>query len=187
MSPGDRRQILIEIVRGLLCMACAGLSIVILAAIDTKGPYQTINQEEIVDPGASQGIDFFKGVVMPRISPHMMRKMLFERDGTCCAYCNAPLSLKTATIDHVIPVSRGGSRWSLANMALACHACNNEKGDRGLMEYLASGHALYPQPYITERGCYSYERPYRVSNGTTANRRHDQYLQPKHQGPNRPT
>ena len=96
---------------------------------------------------------------MPRLSPHMMRKMLFERDGACCAYCKVPLSLKTATIDHVIPVSKGGSRWSLANMVLACHACNNEKGDRDLMEYLASRHAFYPQLHITERGCYRYERP----------------------------
>ena len=153
MSPGDRKQILIEIVRGLLCMACAGLFIVILAAMDENGPYQTFNQEKIVDPGASMEVDFFKGVVMPRISPHMIRKMLFKRDGTRCAYCNVPLSLKTATIDHVIPVSRGGSRWSLANMVLACQGCSNDKGDQGLMEYLSSKYRICLRPLITERRC----------------------------------
>lgn len=38
MMTGDQKQILIEIVRALLCMACAGLSILILAALWPKGP-----------------------------------------------------------------------------------------------------------------------------------------------------
>jgi 5-methylcytosine-specific restriction endonuclease McrA len=49
-----------------------------------------------------------------------------------CAYCH-----KEATrweVDHILPRSRGGSN-RISNLALSCHACNQEKGDRTAAEY----------------------------------------------------
>lgn len=51
-----------------------------------------------------------------------------------CRYCNKALILKTATVDHLIPVGRGGpdEEW---NYGIACHKCNSEKADMTEDEY----------------------------------------------------
>lgn len=43
-----------------------------------------------------------------------------------CAYCGRSLSYKTATQDHVIPLSRGGTGWP-SNLVPACQTCNSKK------------------------------------------------------------
>lgn len=43
-----------------------------------------------------------------------------------CAYCSEPLTAKTATRDHVIPLSIGGSNWPV-NIVPACLDCNTKK------------------------------------------------------------
>jgi 5-methylcytosine-specific restriction endonuclease McrA len=55
-------------------------------------------------------------------------RSLVARDGNCCLYCNAELSCDTATIEHLIPVSSGGSNH-MQNKALACHGCNQAAGN----------------------------------------------------------
>lgn len=57
----------------------------------------------------------------------LSRKNILRRDGHRCQYCGrADLPL---TVDHVIPVSRGGEdTWE--NLVCACVRCNNKKGDR---------------------------------------------------------
>ncbi len=44
-----------------------------------------------------------------------------------CWYCGAPLTPLTATIDHVVPKSRGGTHHP-QNLRLACRFCNIAKG-----------------------------------------------------------
>lgn len=44
-----------------------------------------------------------------------------------CYYCGHKLSRKNKTIDHVIPLSKGGSDKT-RNKVLACRTCNEEKG-----------------------------------------------------------
>lgn len=46
-----------------------------------------------------------------------------------CVYCRRRLRIDEATLDHVIPLSRGG-RDVPANVVLACRDCNDAKGDR---------------------------------------------------------
>jgi hypothetical protein len=55
---------------------------------------------------------------------------LIERDGGHCVWCTTPLSHKSprATIDHVRCRSDGGSD-ALANLVLACAACNSSRAD----------------------------------------------------------
>jgi 5-methylcytosine-specific restriction endonuclease McrA len=50
--------------------------------------------------------------------------------GEVCAYCGG----KYETIDHVIPLARGGSNWP-ANLRPACKRCNSSKGDKLLSEW----------------------------------------------------
>lgn len=57
--------------------------------------------------------------------------MLLEAYGWRCAYCGGDGRL---TIDHVVPLSRGGSD-SIDNLVPACGSCNSSKHDRTLLEF----------------------------------------------------
>lgn len=59
------------------------------------------------------------------------------RYGWGCHYCFLELSLDTATQDHVIPLSKDGSRKK-RNVVLACSRCNNKKGDRDVEDFVQS-------------------------------------------------
>lgn len=51
------------------------------------------------------------------------------RDGYKCVYCGA----KADTLDHIIPVSKGGkSTWE--NSYASCFKCNQKKNDRSIEE-----------------------------------------------------
>lgn len=53
------------------------------------------------------------------------REGVLKRDRRRCAYCGG----HARTVDHVLPVSRGGpSSW--LNVVAACSACNGRKGNR---------------------------------------------------------
>ena len=55
------------------------------------------------------------------------------RDLYQCQYCDASLFNGDATIDHVIPRSKGGSiTWY--NAATSCRDCNNKKGSKLLKD-----------------------------------------------------
>lgn len=57
------------------------------------------------------------------------RHNVFKRDKFVCQYCNKKLTEKSATIDHVIPRSKGGlDTWD--NTVCCCIACNSKKGNR---------------------------------------------------------
>ena len=54
-------------------------------------------------------------------------KYLAERDyGYHCCFCERKLNYKTATLDHIVPKSHGGTR-SIFNLTLACAECNNKR------------------------------------------------------------
>jgi 5-methylcytosine-specific restriction endonuclease McrA len=55
--------------------------------------------------------------------------ILYERDGGICQGCKISLSFKSATIDHIIPKSKGGS-GNLENLQILCENCNKLKGDQ---------------------------------------------------------
>lgn len=56
------------------------------------------------------------------------RKNILIRDGNICQYCGIRVG-KSATIDHVIPKSRGG-KTDYLNCVTSCRDCNNVKADR---------------------------------------------------------
>ena len=53
------------------------------------------------------------------------RRGVLRRDNHRCGYCGA----SAATIDHILPRSRGGAD-SWENLVACCLRCNNIKGDR---------------------------------------------------------
>ena len=56
-----------------------------------------------------------------------MRRQLIRRDGTLCGLCQEPMTAKEMSIDHIMPVSRGGSDKP-ENLRLAHEKCNQERG-----------------------------------------------------------
>lgn len=60
---------------------------------------------------------------------------LVKRDGDTCMYCWCSLTMETATIEHVVPVTSGGCNH-LANKALACEPHNQEAGHLSAREKL---------------------------------------------------
>ncbi len=54
------------------------------------------------------------------------KRNVMVRDGLACNYCGDNTAL---TIDHILPVSRGG-KSNFENCVAACKKCNSRKGDR---------------------------------------------------------
>lgn len=65
------------------------------------------------------------------MSVRLSRQNIFLRDSHICQYCLEKFSEKKLTIDHVVPLSKGGKHeWT--NVVTACSRCNNKKGDKSL-------------------------------------------------------
>lgn len=86
-----------------------------------------------------------------RVKQHRRRVAVLAAPGVCtavqlearctyygwlCYLCQIPLTMKTLTIDHRIPLARGGSQWP-ANLAPCCRRCNGSKGGKTETEYRA--------------------------------------------------
>lgn len=54
---------------------------------------------------------------------------LYLRDQYKCQYCGNKFARTHLTMDHVVPISRGGkTEWT--NIVAACNPCNSTKGNR---------------------------------------------------------
>lgn len=76
-----------------------------------------------------------------------------KQGGWFCHYCHAKLVLSRdkdkpvrhshragelpslATIDHKLPLSKGGAEDDIKNMVLCCEDCNQDKGDMDYLDY----------------------------------------------------
>jgi len=59
----------------------------------------------------------------------LSKHRLFARDRHVCAYCGAHCGESDLTVEHIVPVSRGG-RHEWTNVVTACRSCNTRKGNR---------------------------------------------------------
>ena len=57
------------------------------------------------------------------------RANIWEAQERKCKYCHKLLELSEATMDHIVPVSKGGT-GRFENLAVACDKCNSVKGDK---------------------------------------------------------
>lgn len=107
--------------------------------------YSTHDFESWIGLPEETGVDYLHGVAMklrvprvivltaysgvPRYEVRFTRSNVYARDGHACQYCGAAPGADQLTLDHVVPVSRGGaSRWE--NVVTACAGCNRRKADR---------------------------------------------------------
>ena len=62
----------------------------------------------------------------PKHTMRLSKRNIFLRDSFTCQYCDIAVTEATATLDHVLPVSKGGkTTWE--NSTTACRSCNYRK------------------------------------------------------------
>jgi 5-methylcytosine-specific restriction endonuclease McrA len=87
----------------------------------------SFDAQKIQNPEIS-GIEYQQG----ELQGYEIREYLLEKFQRKCAYCekiDIPLE-----IEHVIPSSRGGSD-RVSNLTIACHKCNQKKGNKTAKEF----------------------------------------------------
>lgn len=63
-----------------------------------------------------------------RRNPRFSRYNVHLRDLFTCQYCETQFPQAKLTMDHVLPLSKGGkTNWE--NIVSACHPCNSKKGN----------------------------------------------------------
>jgi 5-methylcytosine-specific restriction endonuclease McrA len=74
-------------------------------------------------------VRLLRTIHVPRRLLRPNRRNLLLRDDNTCQYCGHVGPAAELTVDHVVPVSRGGSpdRWE--NVVLACKRCNWRKAN----------------------------------------------------------
>lgn len=69
------------------------------------------------------------------IKKKQLRRSVFNRDGFKCFWCDKPLISKTATVDHIIPKSKGGL-FEYGNLVTSCEKCNRKRADKDAVDWL---------------------------------------------------
>lgn len=71
-----------------------------------------------------------------------------------CGYCERSLidgDLKLMkTVDHFIPISKGGSKGSSYNKVISCRQCNQVKGDMMPEEFLNKVERIRASAFLTD-------------------------------------
>ena len=90
--------------------------------------------QQMQNPEVS-GTEYQQGTLLG----YEVREYLLEKWGRECVYCGAEQS--PLEIDHIHPRSKGGSD-RVSNLTIACHDCNQAKGNRPLEQFLAKSPEL---------------------------------------------
>lgn len=64
----------------------------------------------------------------PKQTVRFSRSNVYLRDRLICCYCLKNLEKKECTLDHVLPLSKGG-KTNFENTVTACNSCNSYKGN----------------------------------------------------------
>lgn len=68
---------------------------------------------------------------MKKILKKMRLRDRMMKESGICELCGLPIKTPSqASIDHIVPVSKGGDKHSPANMQLAHKRCNRRKGNK---------------------------------------------------------
>jgi hypothetical protein len=78
-----------------------------------------------------EAIRAFDGKRLPPEDWYIVKTIVLARDHNTCVYCGSSRKLH---VDHIVPVSRGGSN-AFENLATSCGPCNQSKGAKLLDEW----------------------------------------------------
>lgn len=60
---------------------------------------------------------------------------LFDIQDGLCAYCGSTMNFDDCTIDHILPLAKGGT-WAKVNLTLSHRTCNQLKGSVVIPDWL---------------------------------------------------
>ncbi|OQY46644.1 MAG: HNH endonuclease, partial [Anaerolineaceae bacterium 4572_78] len=90
--------------------------------------------QKLVKPEIS-GLESQQGT----LAGYEVREYLLEKFNRTCVYCgkrDVPLE-----VEHIVPKSKGGSD-RVSNLTLACHKCNQKKGNQDVKVFLKNKPAV---------------------------------------------
>jgi hypothetical protein len=79
-------------------------------------------------------VRLLRTIHVPRRLLRPNRRNLLLRDDHTCQYCGYVGSAAELTVDHVLPVSRGGAADRWENVVIACKRCNWRKANHAPQE-----------------------------------------------------
>jgi 5-methylcytosine-specific restriction endonuclease McrA len=87
-------------------------------------------------PRSTRGLTRHHRRVLAQHDKRNVKRATFRDCGRRCVYCATGLGLDLATLDHVYPLSRGGTH-DPGNLVAACQRCNQLKGSMLPGEFFA--------------------------------------------------
>jgi hypothetical protein len=81
------------------------------------------------------------------------RLVILERDRRKCVYCLIDLSEDSYFLDHLAPLSKGGTHRKF-NLVAACEGCNQRKRDKDPIEFLKDNYRsqlINQNEYLTQK------------------------------------
>ena len=106
--------------------------------------------------GAPAVIRLLEKTKMSNVKIRFNRRNLYVRDNGECAYCLTKIHYRFATMDHVVPKSKGGkTTWN--NIVVACVTCNRLKENKRPEDVGLKLHKLprQPEPVSAIKAFYS--------------------------------
>lgn len=77
----------------------------------------------------------YNGKNVNRRTTGYAKKFIKENDDATCIYCKVKLDEENATVDHIVPISKGGNNTQV-NMLVCCKDCNHERGNDNFNNFL---------------------------------------------------
>lgn len=90
--------------------------------IDRNRAWRKGNPEKVLAKNQRRRASKAK-VVVENVAP----SAIYERDAGICQLCKKPVEREKMTLDHVVPLSKGGAH-TFGNLQLAHRSCNSSKG-----------------------------------------------------------
>jgi hypothetical protein len=85
----------------------------------------------------------------PKNARRKFRQQIFEAWDWKCAYCDAKLNSRNATIDHILPKYKGGHSVT-ANMCCCCSECNRSKGSEHLKDWYTIRYTYFSEKRLAK-------------------------------------
>ena len=97
-----------------------------------------------------------KDMMRRRRQPRFSKTNIYIRDLYTCQYCNTNQTRNNLTLDHVLPLSKGGkTEWT--NIVAACSPCNARKGDKTHMKPITAPYAPNYYDLVNKRKKLNFE------------------------------
>ena len=90
--------------------------------VDRNREWRKLNPEKVLAKNQRRRASKAK-VVVENVAP----SAIYERDAGICQLCKKPVEREKMTLDHVVPLSKGGPH-TFGNLQLAHRSCNSSKG-----------------------------------------------------------